>query len=419
MRDRAACRKRSSWRSRGHAVGYGMLRIAWRLAVGAAVVVGAGCAAVACGSSSAGENSGFIAPDASGGDGGSEGGADGGFGFGGDGEAAAPVVTSALIINAMPSSLTNDSSLRFCWAPPTSDGGFPSWGNGVLPFPSGAPMPASNFPGVALGGTALLADASALTRLTTLYAIRAEDLAKHGQGDASCAELISPGVSGGLDPNTDYFTLAPISVRAGEANVVVVQGCAGELLLAQNATSAACGSTYDPVHGNVHAEVLAAAPSAPHGGIAVQVLQLSQGLASLLVDGGTATVSLAELTPDGGAPGIIQMIATVGPEAQVAPPAPVNLALDGSLSSYASVGVRLDLPGAEAGTRSFFLTLAQAQQLVDPTMDPRVYYGGQGTYVIAIVGDPNAPAPFATGPEAGTYDGTGLHFVIAQAQGSN
>jgi hypothetical protein len=384
------------------------------------------CLVVACGSSSnGGAESGYF-------DGAFDGGtlgppdADANFpGEGGDaGEAAAPLVTSALFINAMPSGLSGgDSSLRFCWSTGSGLGGQPlgdagGFDGGFEPFPAGTPMPESNFPGVALGSAVLLPDAASLTGTLTLYAIRAIQLENYGKRDFPCEKLICPSC---VLNSTDYFKLPPIAVQRGAANLVVVEGCPPQDTLASPSRTASCGASYDPALGNLHADVLSVVPSKPaEAGIEVQVAQLSQGLADLLGDAGGAKVSFAQVAPDASAgTTALSTISTIGNEGQLAPTLPVSLPLGGTLTSYGGVGIRLDLPAGEAGAPSYFLTLAQAQQLVAPAMDPRVYYGGQGTYVIAIVGDPNASAPFATGPEAGTYDGTGLHFVIAQAQPSN
>jgi hypothetical protein len=55
------------------------------------------------------------------------------------------------------------------------------------------------------------------------------------------------------------------------------------------------------------------------------------------------------------------------------------------------------------------MSLAQAQQLVDPTADPSVFFGQNRTYVVAVLGDPSAPHAFTSG---GVYDGRGLHLLV-------
>jgi hypothetical protein len=399
-----------------------MLKGTWRLAAGAAAVA-VGVVGVACSSSSGSSpRSGY--GSSSGSSGGSEvsdAAEDNSLGEAGEAEAAAPV-TSALFVNAMPSGVSGtaegygDGSFRFCWSTPGSlILGQPSEdGGGAFPFPT-APMPASNFPGVALGSAVLMPDASSLVGIVTIYAIRSLLLENNKHSGDSCPELLG-GTSKELAPNIDYFTLGPVVVKPGVANVIVVEGCLAELY-APGANTQVCGSSWDPALGNLHAEALTAASSGSvDSGPAVQVAQLSTGLAQLLADAGTANLSLAALDPDGGSTTILQNIASVSAEGQILPDAALPLPLDGSLPSYSNLGLRLDLPGNDAGARTFFLTLAQAQQLVDPTVDPRVYYGGQGTYLIGIVGDPNGVPPFATTPEGGTYDGTGLHFLVVQAQ---
>ena len=391
-----------------------MLKGTWRLAAGAAAVA-LGVVGVACGSSSGSSpRSGFgSSSGSSGGSGASDAAEDGGIGETGEAEAAAPV-TSALFVNAMPSGLSNDSSFRFCWSVgKTFLGGVDG---GSAPFPT-AIMPASNFPGVAVGSAVLLPDATSLLGAGNLYGFRALQLEqyKDDESDLPCEMLLD--TKSDLTPYEDYFDLGSVHVQAGATNVIVLEGCVGEAL-APNANAQVCGESWDPALGNLHAESLTLAPAiTPDGGLSVQVAQLSSGLAQLLGDGGQAAVSLAALPQDGGsATSILRNLASVSTEGQVLPSAAVPLPLDGSLPSYGDLGLRLDLPGSDAGPRTFFLTLAQAQQLVDPTVDPRVYYGGQGTYLIGIVGDPNGVPPFATTPEGGTYDGTGLHFLVVQAQ---
>jgi hypothetical protein len=335
-------------------------------------------------------------------------------------------VTSALFVNAMPAGWSDgdSSSLRFCWS---SDGVFqgqPAEDGGVTdePFPSEI-MPASNFSGVALGGAALLSDATSLINpdgaSISLYAIRAIRLQKYQQADTPCSTLFAPS-SKVLSPNTDYFDLGTVSIQPGATNVIVVDGCIGGGL-SLTATTASCGPSWnsDTTAGNlsVRSFTLASSSGGDGGFPLVQAAQLSPGFVDLIPEGGTATISLAALATDGGSgTDIVKTIGQVSGEGQVFPNSAVLLPVSGGLASYADMGLRLDVSGADAGTRSLFLTLAQIQELADPTADPRVFYGAAGTYLIGVVGDPRGVPPFTTTPEGGTYDGTGLHFVFAQAR---
>jgi hypothetical protein len=60
------------------------------------------------------------------------------------------------------------------------------------------------------------------------------------------------------------------------------------------------------------------------------------------------------------------------------------------------------------------MSLADSQQLVDPTQDPTLFFGQPRTYLLAVLGDPNAPHAFASGGDAG-YDGKGLHVLVVPA----
>jgi hypothetical protein len=62
------------------------------------------------------------------------------------------------------------------------------------------------------------------------------------------------------------------------------------------------------------------------------------------------------------------------------------------------------------------MSLAEAQSLVAPGMDPRSYYGnGAATYVVAVMGDPASPHAVDTSGDAG-YDGRGLHVLVLPSQ---
>jgi hypothetical protein len=92
---------------------------------------------------------------------------------------------------------------------------------------------------------------------------------------------------------------------------------------------------------------------------------------------------------------------------------PMPLTLPPDLAGFGQLGFAVDVQGADAGSAAhLWMSLAQAQELVDPAQDPTVYYAG-GHYVVAVLGDPSAPNAFAGGD--GGYDGTGLHLLVLPA----
>ncbi len=390
----------------------------WAVAAGAAMVVGMGAAGAACGSSSNAGGFSEIGSGTGSSGGSSSGSTSGGFGDGaglespdgGDAGEAGPPATSALFVNAMPAAFSSlDSAIRLCWGKPGADGGIDTntfdKTTTLKPFPSDTPMPESNYPGIPLGASVLLPDASALEGPVVLIAIRALTLASN-KYSGTCADLFLPQVE---LASTDYFVLSNISLAPQTPSLVAIGGC-GPVAVASGATNQACGANWDPAYGNLHAEVLALSPSsAAPGTMGFQVAQLSPGLAASLGDGGLP----AEVWFGSAGTSDPRVIASVSSEGDLAPATPQALALDGSIASYAGLGFGLRLPGGDGGTDTLFLSLSSAQELVDPTADPLAYYSSKGTYVVAVVGDPAAPAPFGDG---GVYDGTGLHFLVAQAQ---
>jgi len=343
------------------------------------------------------------------------GGSDASFGDGGNNGDTGGMTppTTALFVQASPSL----PDVRLCW----STGGSVAEGGTVemaLPFPGSGAMPGSNYPGIPLGGGAGLSDVGDLaTRPATLYAIDAENLARIEQGGAqsTCDALIcNAGPNPALPclrPNLDYWPVAslPAPLSSG-TNVVALTGCLASAL-DPLASAARCGPTWTDVAGNLHAEV-ALLQSLPAAGDAGQLLAqsalLSPAIAAQLPDGGAVVVSFG--SPDGG----LVALGALTTEGQTTP-AVSTLTVGTDLSAYGTLGFAVDVPLAgEGGAEHEWMTLAQAQQLVDPTEDPTVFFGQPRTYLVAVLGDPSAPPAFGVSGDGG-YDGRGLHVLVLAA----
>jgi len=346
----------------------------------------------------------------------------------GGAEAAPPVPPTVTFVHASPSL----SSTRLCWTVPTAgDAG------GTLsdeaPFPSGAPMPASNFPGLPVGGAVQLSPATELAASTgsgtvDLYAIDAEVLALEATStSASCEALLCLESSSAnpppacLRPNKDYWragTLPMNAIAASGPTFVALAGCLGTAL-DPAATAARCGSSWDSVAGNLHVEVLHVATQLPaasatlEGGVlSVQSALLSSALATSIGDSGAVRISF-------GAAGDASAVALLSQEGDVEPGAPAALDIGTDLAAFGQLGFGVDEVGADAaGSPLLWTSLAQAQSLVEPTADPRVYFGARATYVALVVGDPAAPSPFSTTGDA-AYDGRGLHVLVLASLPAN
>jgi hypothetical protein len=372
-------------------------------------------AAAACGASS---DSGNAAPEGTGSSGGSSSGSSSGssgsFADSGledgttdtgapDGvvlppDAYVPPPTSIVFVHASRSL----PSLRLCWDVQP--------GTAQSPFPSNNEMPASNYAGIPVGGAVWLdpaIDPQTLVGLT-LYAVRAKNIQDIAP-TASCSDLIAcSGPSNScFTPKLDYWAVGniqPGDLRVGATNIVAVSGCLG----ADDplASPERCGaSTWNNATGNLHLDIIpvpATAAADAGGPLMVQAAQLSPGLEALEGDAG----SLVSF----GAPGDASTIAQLDQEGDLLPTSPVAVFLQGGLAEYGEVGFGVDVPGADAGGAGhLWMSLAEAQQLVSPAQDPSVYYAG-GPYVVAVVGDPDAPHAFSGGD--GGYDGKGLHVLV-------
>jgi hypothetical protein len=302
-----------------------------------------------------------------------------------------------LFVHASPS-LPN---LRLCW---TTNGSFA--GDQNLPFPSATPMPASNYPGLPIGGAVPLGDASSmLGGAVTIYVLDADRLALLEQQDGkhSCAERLTKGGTYGLLPG-EYFALPPIAdgtITTGSTYVIGIAGCLGN---DPTANPARCGAGWTASNGNLHIDLAtvanAAGPAQP-GQLAVQAAQLSPALAALAGDAG-ALVSFGAQGAMGAV--VAQLIA----EQQVAPAVPALLDAGTNLTTYGTTGFSVDVAG-DAGVH-LWMSLAQSLDLVDPTQDPSKYFAQPTSYVVTVIGDP-AGAPPGGNPDA-AYDGTGLHLLV-------
>jgi hypothetical protein len=318
---------------------------------------------------------------------------------------AAPPPPGVLLVHASPSL----PDLRFCWS---VGGAGPSMTD--RPYPFATPMPASNYPGVPVGGAAPLGDASSmLGGSLTVYALDAQAVAKAEQGlncsgsnQCSCNEMVKQ--NGLLDPTAIHQMPAITSgaIAPGATVVLWVRGCLGTAGDPQ-ASVQRCGSDWTSSGtGNLRVDatpIPGASALQPDAGIlAVQAAQLSPALAVLAGDAG----ALVSFGAQGGADA--SAVTTLSAPDQILPAAPQQVATGIPLASYGKLGFAVDVAG-DAGAH-LWMSLAQSLDLVDPTQDPSQYFTQPTSYLVTVVGDP-AGAPPAGTPDA-SYDGTGLHLLV-------
>jgi hypothetical protein len=251
-------------------------------------------------------------------------------------------------------------SVRLCWAIDgvvTSDRPFP---------PYGTMMPESNYAGIPVGGTALLADASALAGHTvTFYAFDAETFAmflEPGHTDKTCASWVNDKT---LDPAIIHQFVDTTGIASAPGNVVALTG---------PATAPTTQVITTP-----------AMPGGGQGSMAVEAILLSPGLAATAGDSGVS-VSFGSGGAEAAAPQPIAQLTALG---DVEPASVVYLHPATDLASFGAQGVFVQAGAADAGVLSW-TSLVRAQSFVDPTEDPRDFFGRPVTYLIAVLGDPNS-----------------------------
>ena len=313
--------------------------------------------------------------------------------------------TTALFVQGSPSL----PDVRLCWGTAASVAP-------VVPFPGDGAMPGSNYPGVPLGGVVSMDDATALGSEFVLYAIDAENLARLEQNQPTphtCSDLVcGPGSNlpyPCLRYNFDYWPVGTgaFQVAPGTNDVIALGGCL-PTALDPAASTTLCGASWTATSGNLDAQILPLEKAATaSSGLAVQAAQLSPGLAALTGDGGSAVVSFGtQGAADASA------IATLQGEGALAAPSVVSVGAN--LAAYGQLGFAVDVQGFDGGAGHLWMSLAEAQQLVDPTQDPTLFFGQPRTYLLAVLGDPNAPHAFGSAGDAG-YDGKGLHVLVVAA----
>ena len=390
-----------------------MLRLRPGLVAAATALAASVGGVVACGSLA--DNSGF---SAGGGDSGSEfdGGSDAISGMDspfGDvqadsvapdapADAPMPEPPGVLFVQASP-------SLRdqvFCWSVGSAG---PSMT--ARPYPSTTPMPASNYPGVPVGGAIALADAtSMLGGDLTIYALDARAVANAVQNadcthtnDCSCYNLMH---SGAVDTTAIHqMPVIPNGPIALDTTVVLwVRGC---LASDPDASVQRCGSDWSLSTGNLRIDVAsvpgASLPAPEAGVLAVQAAQLSPALAMLAGDAGAVVSFGSQGAADA------SVITTLSAPDQILPSSPLQVATRIPLASFGQLGFAVDVGGD--GGAHLWMSLAQSLDLVDPTQDPTQYFAQPTSYLVTVIGDPAGSPPNGGDPDA-AYDGTGLHLLV-------
>jgi hypothetical protein len=313
-----------------------------------------------------------------------------------------PVQTGALFVNAINASPPSPLDMRLCWKVDDADGGPGSFSNTDVPFPSGSPAPESNYPAVPVGGATALADASSLVGSNlTIVGIPAsayELLEKNQSPPFSCGTVLGSGnnsIVGVIDTYT--FTVAA-GIVAGSTSVIAFAGCPAN---DPNGSVARCGSGWTSASGNLHVDVVPLYPVDAGGGgqLGVQAAQLSPALAQA---GGPAIVSF-------GPQGATMPIATLTAEGTSAPAMATYLTIGADAGAYDTLGFGVDVMGVDGGPGHLWMSLEQSLDLAQgPMVNPAIYYSMVDTYVVAVVGDPNAAPPFTDA----SFDGTGLHILV-------
>jgi hypothetical protein len=207
--------------------------------------------------------------------------------------------------------------------------------------------------------------------------------------------------------NLDYWPVAATGggVVASQDNVVALGGCLPSAL-DPAASTALCGATWTAASGNLHADVLQLVVPPAAAGIlgSVQAAQLSPALAALEGDAG-AVVSFGADGADASFP-----VAVLHGEGDLS--AATAVVFDAGLAGFGQLGFAVDVAGADGGAGHAWMSLADSQQLVDPTEDPAQFFGQPRTYLVAVLGDPNAPHAFAPAAGDAGYDGKGLHLLV-------
>jgi hypothetical protein len=313
-------------------------------------------------------------------------------------DAPMPEPPGVLFVQASPSL----SDTVFCWSVGNAS---PSMTDS--PYPSTTPMPASNYPGVPVGGAVALADASSmLGGDLTVWALDAAGVAAVVQRgdcaqthDCTCYNLLQNAAV-----TKHQMPSIPSGTIALDATVVLwARGC---LASDQNASVQRCGADWSPSTGNLRMDFAtmpgASLPAPDSGALTVQAAQLSPALALLAGDAGAVVSFGAQGATDA------SVVTTLNAPDQILPSAPLQVTTRIPLASFGQLGFAVDVAGD--GGAHLWMSLAQSLDLVDPTQDPTQYFAQPTSYLVTVIGDPAGASPGTTGDAS--YDGTGLHLLV-------
>lgn len=257
----------------------------------------------------------------------------------------------------------------------------------------------TNFPGVPVGGAALLPPILFSGDSVTVYVVPAYYLQSQGfvagGNEQTCDVLITNYLN---KQDVEYFTLPAVTFPSlGGTVVLAIQGCGAGTGLAAGSV-AQCGASFSPGTSNLTAFA---------GALATE-------------DAGAWTVQLANLSPsfDPGAEAGTAALAYVNPTID----ASISLAAPASSLSATTVTIPLSEAGVTAGyfvvgpssAAPLVESLASIQYFQSPASNPFTYFNAPTTYFVAIVGDATdaaAPASLPDGAANLAFDGHGLHVI--------
>jgi hypothetical protein len=263
------------------------------------------------------------------------------------------------------------------------------------------PMPETNYPGVPVGGAALLPPIQLNADSVTVYVVPAYYLQSQGYvaggNEQTCDVLISK-----LNlEDVEYFTLPPVTFPSlGGTVVLAIQGCGAGTGMAAGSV-AQCGASFSPGVGNLSA--LVGALAAEDAG--AWTLQLADLSPSFDPEGGTAALAYVDPTIDAS-------ISLAAPASSLsATTVTIPLSDAGVTAAYFVIGPSSAAPLAES--------LASIQYFQSPASNPFTYFNAPTTYFVAIVGDATdaaAPASLPDGAANPAFDGHGLHVIAYPAE---
>jgi hypothetical protein len=278
-----------------------------------------------------------------------------------------------------------------------------------LPQPESSVMPEANVVGVEVGSAVRIDPLEAPGKIYVVFEKRVR-ATPGGENTPKCGELICKGASTCLFPDADYHEAGRIEQPLGQGVVhtLAITGCGARAFVTNfGIAESDCGPDWNPTSGSLEAHLVPLLPTvdATEKTLPVQLVHMSTPLETMR---GADPLEVTFGALDAGAEPR-QIVAASPPLFEPGPQATLDVDQK-EQSYYGTHGFRVAIgaggasDGGAPGSFAFDQSLAEVQELSQPSSIPTTYYRSASNYALILLGDPRIAKTLPDGGANPAYD---------------